>query len=134
MDIDITDRATAERACTAVLTVLGERAAAATIDAITDFADAMPDDARAAKDELMSLGQGEVGVVLDLQNGRHRKLLYVFAPWSIQVDVFDEEALLIANFHDCGHDVLFVPHADDIEQMQTLLPDLPVARLRPGRD
>lgn len=122
VDMDITDRATAERACSAVLTVLGERAASASIDAITDFTDLMPGDVRAARDELMRLGGRDVGVALDLQKARHRQLLHVFAPWSIQVEVLDDEGRLIANFHDCGHDVIFVPLAHDIERVQTCSP------------
>lgn len=131
MAVDITDRATAERACSAVLTVLSERAASASLDAITDFADLMPAEVQAAQEELMHLGGRDVGIALDLQEAEHRHLLNVFAPWSIQVDIFDGEDRLIANFHDCGHDVVLVPLNHDIKRVQSLLPDLPIAKLRP---
>ncbi|MGB3829994.1 MAG: hypothetical protein WA962_14595, partial [Ornithinimicrobium sp.] len=103
---NITDRATAERACSAVLAVLGERAVSASLDAISDFADLMPHEVVAAKEELVRLDGRDVGIALDLHRSAHRQLLHVFAPWSIHVDIFDDEDRLIANFHDCGHDVV----------------------------
>jgi hypothetical protein len=107
----IHDRDLAARACQCVLRLVKSNAARAAVDAYTDHQKAMPPDARAAQEALQAKGKQQhkrdpgMKVDLDLSNAEDWDLLTRYAPWSINVDLYDHTEALIANFHDCGHDV-----------------------------
>jgi hypothetical protein len=83
----------------------------AAVDAYTDYQKAMPPDAEAAQEALRAKGKQQhkrdpgMNVELDLSNAEDWDLLTRYAPWSINVDLNDRNDDLIANLHDCGHDV-----------------------------
>jgi hypothetical protein len=63
-------------------------------------------------------------VDLDLSNAEDWDLLTRYAPWSINVDLYDHTDHLIANFHDCGHDVTARLSADQAARLSDDLGDL----------
>lgn len=107
---DIHDRDLASRACQSVLHLVKSNAARAAVDVYTYHRKAMPPDAGVAEEALRAKGKqqhkGDPGmnVELDPSNPEDWDLLTRFAPWSINVDIYDCTDELIANFHDCGHD------------------------------
>lgn len=104
----IHDRALAVRACRAVLKLVKSHAARAVVDAYTDYRKLMPPDAEAAEDALWTMGKQQhkrdpgMNVELDLSNPEGWDLLDRYAPWSINVDVYDAAGDELVNFHDCG--------------------------------
>jgi hypothetical protein len=54
---------------------------------------------------------------LDLSSADGWDLLARYAPWSINVDVYDAAGDLVANFHDSGHDVTARLSADQAAQL-----------------
>lgn len=107
----IHDRGLAARACQAVLDLMKSNAARAAVDAYTDHRKAMPPDAVSAEEALHARGKQQhlrdpgMNVELDLSRSYDWNLLTRYAPWSINVDLYSAANDLIANFHDCGHDV-----------------------------
>ena len=58
-----------------------------------------------------------MNVELDLSDADDWDLLARYAPWSINVDLYDATDDLIANFHDCGHDVTARLSADQATRL-----------------
>ena len=119
----IHDRRLAARACQAILDLLKPRATRAVLDAYTDHRKPMPPDAEAAEDALWAKGKRQhkrdpgMNVELDLSDADDWDLLTRYAPWSINVDLYDATDDLIANFHDCGHDVTARLSADQATRL-----------------
>ncbi len=113
IDQDILDRGDAAVVCSVVLDVLGPDVTAAQIDAYTDGGSEMPEEIRVVQEDLRRIGVGQrrgdpcMGIELDLHNPVHARLLQLFAPWSINVDLYGPAELDIATFHDCGMSVHF---------------------------
>lgn len=123
----IHDRALAVRACQAVLKVMKPQAARAVLDAYTDYHTLMPPDAEAAEQALWTIGKQQhrrdpgMNVELDLSDAQGWDLLDRYAPWSINVDVYDAVGDEIVNFHDCG---LLVTALLTVDQAAMLAADL----------
>jgi hypothetical protein len=63
-----------------------------------------PRSALRAKGRRQHKRDPEMNVELDLSDSGDSDLLTRYAPWSINVDLYAGNDL-IANFHDCGHDL-----------------------------
>jgi hypothetical protein len=119
----IHDRDLAARVCQSVLELVKSSAARGVVDAYTDHRKAMPPDARAAEEALTARGKQQhkrdpgMNVELDLSSADGWDLLARYAPWSINVDVYDAADDLVANFHDSGHDVTARLSADQAAQL-----------------
>lgn len=126
---DIRDRGLAAKACHAVLGVLQSRIARARIDAYTDFRKAITPEAAAAEEALMNLGKRQhrgdpgMGVQLDLSTTEHRDLLARYAPWSIDVDLYGADDVLVANFHDCAYSIGALLTPDEASDLAARLAD-----------
>ncbi len=123
----IRDRDLAAHACNVVLDLVKFTAARAVVDAYTDHGKVMPSDAEAAEDMLRGRGKLQhkrdpgMNVVLDLSDAKDWDLLNRYAPWSINVDVYDAGDDLIANLHDCGLSVSARLSADQAARLTDAL-------------
>jgi hypothetical protein len=68
-------------------------------------------------------GDPGLGVQLDLSTIEHRDLLARYAPWSIDVNVYGEDDLLLANFHDCAFSIGARLSADEASELAAMLGD-----------
>lgn len=108
VDKDILDRDEAALVCSVVLDVLRADLARVTIDAYSDYDRRMPDEIKAVQATLKEVGFAHhgrdpgMGIDLDLSNPAHLRLLELFAPWSINVDLLGPEDLDMGAFHDCA--------------------------------
>jgi hypothetical protein len=108
---EIRDRSLAARACESVLDIVKPQAAKAVVDAYTDYRKAMTADVEAAEAALWVMGKQQhkrdagMNIALDLADPENWDLLTRYAPWSINVDIYDSSAELVATFHDCGYTV-----------------------------
>jgi len=107
---EIADRGLAAQACQAVLDIVKPRATRALVDAYTDYRKMMPPEVQAAeaalhaKGKLQHKGDPGMNVKLDLSLVQDWDLLARYAPWSINIDLYDTNEE-IAILHDCGHDI-----------------------------
>lgn len=115
---EIRDQALAGRACRAVLDVMRPRIARASIDAFTDSRKVITPEAKAAEDELAHLSSVQrrgqrfmrrprrgMNVELDASSDHEWLLLARYAPWSINVDLYDDHDNHIGTLHDCAFDI-----------------------------
>jgi hypothetical protein len=135
----IHDRDLAGRACHAVLDLVRSRAARAVIDAYTDHRKGLPTEASTAQEALRALGERQhrrdpgMNIALDLTRREDCDLLRRYAPWSINVDLYDATGDLIANFHDCGHDVsALLTHVQAMQLSDGLAGQLHIEALKGG--
>lgn len=111
---DITDRDEAALVCAVVLDVLAADLAAVSIDAYSDYDPEMPDEIRSVQATLKEIGSVQhgrdpgMGIDLDLSDPMHARLLELFAPWSINVDLLGPRRLDMGCFHDCALGVHFL--------------------------
>ena len=138
MDRDIVDRAEAERACRAVLDVVLARVRTVWVDAYSDVVD-LPPGAREAQAALFRMGEDRgggdpgMGIELHVEYSDHMRLLRVFAPWSINVELYDDAMRWVAELHDCAYSVCFNVTEDEVSRISSGLGDLPVATLKQVR-
>ena len=115
---DIRARDLADLACRAVLDVLRPRIAGASVDAFTDFRKVITPQADAAEEELHRISATQrkgkrflrrpsqgMNVELDASDERQWSLLSCYAPWSINVDLYDGRGVHVGTMHDCGFDI-----------------------------
>lgn len=133
---EIRDRALAERVSRAVLDVLRPRTAAAVIDAYTDFRKTITAEANAAEDALWAKGSLRrtrdpgMNVELDPSNEDDWTLLACYAPWSINVDLYDTSDALIGSLHDCAYVIDAELSADDVSRLAAELGDaIPIQKM-----
>jgi hypothetical protein len=126
----IHDRDLAAHACQSVLDLVKSKAARAVVDAYTDHRKAMPPDASEAEEALWATGKQQhkrdpgMNIEFDLSSADGWDLLNRYAPWSINVDLYDANDDLIANFHDCAHDVNALLSADEAVRLSDELGEL----------
>lgn len=118
VDKDILDRDEAALVSAVVLGVLRDDLTGAYVDAYSDYDDEMPQEIRAVQAALAEIGAAQhrrdpgMGIELDLSNPDHARLLHLFAPWSINVDLLGPDGSDMGGFHDCGMWVHFRAAAD----------------------
>jgi hypothetical protein len=135
VDKDVTDRAEAATVCDAVLDAVNSRLASATVDAYSDYDDKLTPAAREAQHTLFAMGKEQglrdpgMGVNLDLGDPTAWAVLRAFAPWSINVDLWDAESNNFATFHDCGYSVVVDLSDEDASAIRSRLS--PIAPVLP---
>jgi hypothetical protein len=137
VDKHITDRGEVAVVCKAVLDVVGSRVSSATVDAYSDYDEAMTPSAREAQSQLLATGKAQgrrdpgMGVNLDLDEPTAWEMLRTFAPWSINVDLWDAESNSVATFHDCGYSTVVELSQEDASalgsQLSSIAPVLPLS-------
>ena len=126
--------------CSAVLDLLKPRSHRVVIDAYSDFGDGQPDDVAEAERWLIAKGAsnrpGDPGwaIELDPADSEHWTNLRLYAPWSINADLYAEsDPRPIATLHDCGYSVtayLTQNEATELaEAVAVVAPVLPLAVL-----
>lgn len=70
-----------------------------------------------------------MGIELNVERPDHVRLLRVFAPWSINVELYDDAMRWVADLHDCGYSVCFNVTEEEVSRIGSGLGDLPVATL-----
>jgi hypothetical protein len=135
VDKDVTDRAEAAAVCDAVLDAVKSRLVFATVDAYSDYDDEMTPAAREAQRKLFAMGKEQglrdpgMGVNLDLRDPTAWAVLRAFAPWSINVDLWDAASNNFATFHDCGYSVVVDLSDEDASAIRSRLS--PIAPVLP---
>lgn len=115
-DKDLVDRDEAALVCAVILDVLRADLKAAHVDAYSDYESEMPDRVRVAEAALRELGATQhprdpsMGIELDLIDATHASLLDIYAPWSINVDLFGLGHKHVGTFHDCATSIHFRAH------------------------
>ena len=71
-----------------------------------------------------------MGIELNVEYPDHMRLLRVFAPWSIDVEFYDDAMRWVADLDDCGYSVCFNVTEDEVSGISSGLGDLPVATLK----
>ena len=105
---DILDRDEAALVCAVVLDVLRGDLSTVCIDAYSDYDRDMPQEIKAVQATLKEIGFVQhgrdpgMGIDLDLTDPEHARLLDLFAPWSINVDLLGPHRLDMGCFHDCA--------------------------------
>jgi hypothetical protein len=98
--------------CGAIFDVLAPIVATAVVDAYSDFTDQMPDDIRAAEQWLrgrgFARGTGDPGVGITVQPADDVSwtIVRAYAPWSVQIALFDASGAALAAIHDGGRSVM----------------------------
>lgn len=108
VDKDILDRDEAAFVCAVVLDVLRANLTHVCLDALSDYDTEMPDEIKAVQASLTEIGAAQhgrdpgMGIDLDLADPAHARLLDLFAPWSINVDLLGPQQRNMGTFHDCA--------------------------------
>jgi hypothetical protein len=136
VDRDLFNPEESARACHAVMDVVLPKVKTAWIDAYSDEVH-LPDEARQAQEALFRMGQARpegdpgVGIDLDVRIPAHVELLRTFAPWSINVELYDASMRWLATMTDTGYSVCFNVTEEDALRIKTLLGNLPITTLEP---
>ena len=108
VDKDILDRDEAALVCAVVLDVLRADLTQVCLDAYSDYDSEMPEEIKAVQATLKEIGFAQhgrdpgMGINLDLSDPAHARLLDLFAPWSINVDLLGPQRLDMGALHDCA--------------------------------
>jgi hypothetical protein len=109
--------------CGSIFGVLAREVVSAVVDAYSDFTDQMPNDIRAAEQWLRGQGfarpDGDPGVRIRVYASDEIgwAIVRAYAPWSVQVSLYDDAGRSVASLHDGGRSVML----DVAEDEATLL-------------
>jgi hypothetical protein len=98
--------------CSSIFGVLAGDVVSAVIDAYSDFTDQMPNDIRAAEQWLrgrgFTRGDGDPGVRIRVyaRDEIGWAIVRAYAPWSVQVLLYDDAGRSLAAIHDGGRSVM----------------------------
>jgi hypothetical protein len=108
------------------------------IDAYSDASD-LPPAAAKAQSWLVEQGKSRrrgdprMGIEVDRYDPEALEVLRCFAPWSINVESYDENMHWVAELSDTSHAICFNVSVEELDQLRHLLPEVPIAALQPGR-
>lgn len=138
VDKDLTDRAEAAAACSAVFNALGPAIVVGHVDVYTDYSDEMTAPVRQAEQELAAKGRqrrprfSASDVLMDVvvtRNDPEWSVFETYASWSIHVELEGAEGDLLGTFHDCGYSIVAKLTPGEAAAVRTRLAD--VAPLTP---
>lgn len=123
VDKEIVDRGEAVLACSVILNALGDVAQVACIDAYSDYRSSLPGEVAAAEQALRVLGstrgRGDPGMGVNVSRGQVAawEAVRAYAPWSINVDFYDDNGHRLANLHDGGYRITASLTADEADEI-----------------
>ncbi|WP_353356900.1 hypothetical protein, partial [Intrasporangium sp. DVR] len=80
--------------------------------------------------EEPSKGDPGMGVDLDVRDAAHALILRTFAPWSINVELYDASMRWVAEMTDTGYSVCFNVTEQELAEITAALGGLPIVTLR----
>lgn len=138
VDWDVPDLDRSPTIVSGILDLLLPRIRTIWVDAYTDAVE-LPPAAEKAQNWLADQGanrrRGDPRMGIEVDRDDHQALegLRCFAPWSINVESYDENMRWVAEFADTSQTICFNVTPEELEQLRSLLPGVRIAALQSGR-